>query len=212
MKKRIIAVTMVLFIFFSAFADIPDLPKSGKNLDSFVPMGWKLLQSASGDLNKDNIDDMVAIIENENDSEPEYNDRILFVVFKTGTGYALSVQSDTAVMLAGDGGAFGDPLSGLEVKRGSFLISFYGGAGSRWGISARFRYQDNGWYLIGYTEYSYEMNGHEESFDYNLLTGLKVVTISEENGKVKEEKINRGKKKLLSLLDYKATETTEKDF
>jgi hypothetical protein len=73
---------------------------------------------------------------------------------------------------------------------------------TKWGISARFRFQDNGWYMIGYTASAYQFSGLTESEDYNLLTGTKIIKTYDESGKSKEEKTNRGKKKLLNLLDY----------
>jgi hypothetical protein len=68
----------------------------------------------------------------------------------------------------------------------------------------RFRYQDNDWYLIGYTKVEYKsIDGSIYSLkdDYNLITGDYIGT-KLENGKIKTIKKNIGKKQLVKLKDF----------
>ena len=133
--------------------------KGSQNIESFIPEGWRLIAKAEGDLNKDNLIDIAAVIEQEvqNLSPEEAAARILLIALqKDNEVYELSIQSDKAILRADEGGIFGDPFyEGLSVDRGSLLISFYGGSNWRWGRVYRFRYQDNGWYLIGATLSNY---------------------------------------------------------
>jgi hypothetical protein len=216
--KKILFITFIitlLFSFLNAQDNLPSLPKTGKNLESFIPKGWKTLMSAKGDLNKDGFEDIAAIIEQPDKGKKDAdasNARIIFVILKTKEGFSLSVQAAKAVLLADEGGVFGDPLSGLTIERGSILLSFYGGASEKWGITARFRYQDSGWYMIGYTFETHTVDGSGSNDDYNLLTGDKINTTYDENGKSKTTNSHRGKKKLINLTDYIASDFSEKDF
>jgi len=69
------------------------------------------------------------------------------VVFRQKDGsYELSLTSDKAILLANEGGAFGDPLEGVEISNGSVLLKFdggssYGGSVWWWDNKYRFRYQ-----------------------------------------------------------------------
>ena len=184
----------------------PTLVAQGKSIDSFVPKGWKLIKEASGDLNKDGLEDIVGVIEfiktyeiNMEGAPP----RILFIAFKEKDAYSLSIQTDKAILRSDMGGVWGDPFESISVNRGSILITFYGGSNYRWGEVYRFRYQNNGWYLIGATIHSsYTGTGEETNEDYNLLTGKMIKTTIDKSGKKQEETINRGKKKLVNLIDF----------
>jgi hypothetical protein len=61
----------------------PRLPAEAKDVAGFVPAGWKLPESAEGDLNKDGLADVVGVIEKKTKTEPDPGDtgppRVLFV-------------------------------------------------------------------------------------------------------------------------------------
>jgi len=154
-----------------------------KNIDSFVPVGWKVLGTEEGDLNKDGLDDAVMVTEDVNYKTvagtlcDQFScPRRLLILFQTkNKGYELSTESDKAILLAGEGGIFGDPFAGIEIENGSFLINFYGGSAWRWSNSYRFRYQDSAWFLIGATSFNYfnVVDCVDDKVDYNFLTGRK---------------------------------------
>lgn len=171
----------------------PVLKKNGASAEAFLPKGWHILTQTSGDLNKDGLADLAAVIEAdslvkslkewENDQQP----RILFAAFRQPNGqYALSVQSNESIMLANEGGVFGDPFDALEINRGSIVVRFYGGSSDRWSYVYRWRFQNKDWFLIGatYTESSTHHEGYKVH-DFNLLTGAAERTISKraEDGK-----------------------------
>ncbi|UZW14626.1 hypothetical protein OSC52_01915 [Clostridium pasteurianum] len=118
-------------------------------------------------------------------------------------------------MLSNEGEAFGDPFESITIDRGSVLLSFYGGSNDRWFSSYRFRYQNNGWYLIGATLGSYynptTTRDNADTEDYNLLTGDYVFKKANDKGELVTTKGNREKKKLVNLKDFKAN-SEEKQF
>lgn len=96
-----------------------------------------------------------------------------------------------------------EPFEDMYVDRGSLVIEFL------YGVKCRFRYQDNDWYLIGYTdllEHSRTAPQFSISQDFNLLTGD-----YEERGLnnkliVEKKHMKLAKKPLINLKDFKLNE------
>lgn len=184
-----------------------------KDLDSLIPCGWSILEDfdgelvkAEGDLNKDGITDIAVVIESTEEDE-EAPPRALLIAFGNNDGtYTLSIISDKVILKRDEGGTWGDPFESLSIDRGSVLVSDYGGSNWRWYNKYRFRFQDDDWYLIGATTGSYysaeTTRDHADEEDINLLTGDYILRTTDENGKVKIIKGNRGKKKLIKLSDF----------
>ncbi len=222
MKKRLIKVILLAFFILcfnnkevsaESITNKPEdtiLNTTGKKLSDFIPKDWKLISKVKGDLNKDKRMDIAAVIEYtgeysaSDEEELSGKPRILFVIFKDKAGtYKLSVQSANLILRAGQGGVFGDPFAGMVISRGSIVVSLYGGSSWRWGYTYRFRYQNKGWYLIGETEETHNINtGETEIIDTNCLTGKQITTTSDISGKEKVITHNIGKKKLINLLDF----------
>ena len=164
-------------------AVVNNITKEIKNIEYFIPNGWEVLQTENGDLNKDGLADAVIVAEDVNYKNVDGSScgefscpRRILILFQTKNGeYELSIKSDKAILLAGEGGIFGDPFAGVKIENGSLLISFYGGSAWRWSRSYRFRYQDGGWFLIGATLNSYwnVVDCVDDKVDYNFLTGRK---------------------------------------
>ena len=189
MKLLLLVLFLLPLLSEAQVSENPSLPRSGNSINSLIPTGWHLLDSATGDLNKDKLNDLVLIIEADStvqimrkDAVEEYewegNPRILCVYLREKKGgYRFSVQADDLVLWSNEGGMMGDPFTTIVVERGSFQIHFYGGSSWRWGADYRFRFQEKEWYLIGATEYSlYLGTGEMGSTDYNLLTGDMEIT------------------------------------
>ena len=214
MKKTVFAAFLVVVISLNVFVSadndkLPTLIKQGKSIESFIPVGWKLIKKTSGDLNKDGLIDIAGIIELNKEYKRGLEDapsRILFIAFMEPNGlYKLSIHAEKAILKSDEGGVWGDPLVGISVDCGSILITFYGGSSDRWVYVYRFRNQNNGWYLIGATLENFNTgSGAGTREDYNLLTGIMIKSITYLEKSIKEETINRGKKKLLNLRDFNA--------
>ena len=187
-----------------------------EDISLFIPNGWHILEKndgkfaiAEGDLNQDGIMDKAFVIEEEDkQTEEEFYapPRSLLIAFKNEDNtYSLSIKADNAIMLRNQGGVFGDPFQDIKIERGTLLLEFYGGSNYRWYMYYRFRYQDDGWYLIGVTKGSYftgtaTMDTADEE-DYNLLTGDYIIK-KYEDGQLKTKKGNRGKRPLVNLKDF----------
>ena len=185
------------------------------SISSFIPQGWGILKQgdtfaiAKGDLNRDNIPDKAIIIEKEekdlSNGAPQRN---LMIVFGNANNeYALSITAENAVLRADEGGTFGDTFVSIAMDRGSVVLKFMGGS-DRWGKWFRFRYQEDGWYLIGFTKNNYELVGNSIERlqnDYNLITG-DCIEETLEGSKVVTVKENREKKPLLALNDFSVSE------
>ncbi len=100
---------------------------------SFIPKGYTLLDSATGNLNKDAHKDMVLILRNNAEKINSDTTRPLLLLAGKGNGlFTLMERNDHVVLCAGCGGVFGDPYRGITVKNGYFSIEHYGGSGWRW--------------------------------------------------------------------------------
>lgn len=194
-----------------------------KDVTSLIPSGWHILEDrfegkpvkAKGDLNKDGVEDVAIVIEKTQETEGEKAQeseffgapRSLLIAFgNEDNTFSLSIIADDVVLPEEAGGVWGDPFDSLTIDRGSVVLSDYGGSNWRWYNKYRFRFQDNDWFLIGatmgwyFTGTSTSENGDED--DYNLLTGDYILRRTDENGKVKYIKGNRGKKKLVKLSEF----------
>jgi hypothetical protein len=190
-------------------------PTKTEDIKALVPSGWDVLiidqpVLAEGDLNKDGIKDIAAIIQQVKSETEEAPQRALLVAFGTMKDtYSLSIIADKVILKADEGGVWGDPFGGLYIDRGSVVVSDFGGSVEKWYDTYRFRFQNNDWYLIGATQGTYFPNstavGNDED-DYNLLTGDFISKRTDKNGKVKITKGNRGKKSLVKLNDFNIDE------
>lgn len=184
---------LIIFIFSLSnilhAEEAPILPAQGATLESFTPKGWVLLKKAEGDLNGDQVSDVAVVFDKDiplKERKPDVADRLLVILFKTKEGYALSASSLEVVRCVQCGGSYGDPFQEIKIANKVVQIDHYGGTSWRWGEVDKFRYQNNGWFLIGHTQISsYDM--YEVTSDSNLSTGSVVYSWGTE-GEKKEEK------------------------
>lgn len=126
-----------------------------KALSAYIPKGFTVLDTTSGDLNRDQYPDMILILkENGEDSTSDVVDHptrrpLLVLTGGAGPGYKLAARNNNAVYCVDCGGVFGDPFNGVTVKNGYFSVQHYGGSGWRWTRIITFKYSpaDNYWYL-----------------------------------------------------------------
>ncbi|MFC3846705.1 hypothetical protein [Paenibacillus sp. PFR10] len=190
----------------------PTPEKLTKDLKSLIPTGWYYLEKskdkpaiAEGDLNKDGIPDIAAVIEKTETTDVD-SPRSLMIAFGTGNGnYTLSILADHVVLRGKEGGTFGDPFDDIIIDRGSIVLSDFGGSRWKWSDKYRFRFQNNDWYLIGLTKTSYDgATAATDEDDYNLLTGDFIQTKTDSGSTTPViTKGNRGPKTVL-LREFKA--------
>jgi hypothetical protein len=137
-----------------------------------VPTQYRLIKEVFGDLNRDGVEEKVAVY---NMTPEEDNikgiDRVVIIFRKNKGQWVIWQQSGNAVGNSRDGGMMGDPFEDIEIKKGVLLISQAGGSSWKWRHVDKYKFQNNGFELIGYTSYYGKPCEYWEDFDYNLSTG-----------------------------------------
>jgi len=174
------------------------IPMTAKDPEGFAPKGWEIDAVEKSDLNGDKIDDAAIVMTKpevmENDTLKESSKRFLVLAFGDGGQFKRTAFSDEAALNKDEGGVMGDPFQELKIDKGIVIIDYYGGSAWRWGLTQRYRWQQNRWMLIGNTYNSFhatEPDGIDSVRDTNLSTGFVHRTdadIEDENGRKKPPK------------------------
>jgi hypothetical protein len=138
MKKLLIFV--VLFLFNTRlFAQV--LKVSLTKLKPFIPVGYSILASETGDLNHDNYADVILVLKYNHEADSDQATRPLLILLgKPGGKLSLFARNDSVVLCKGCGGVFGDPFEGIEIKGRYFSLDHYGGNRFRWTRIITFKY------------------------------------------------------------------------
>ena len=200
--KQLFLYTVFLFSLAGFAQQQPAKVKYAKSIDSFVPKSWKIIATAKGDLNKDGTEDVALVIEDtkkENfiantsmgSQQLNINPRTLLILFKykADGSYSLGTMQDTIIPEENDeeNPCLADPLlqdGSIDIVKGNLIISlkYWLSCGS-YGVSNKqytFRYQDNGFALIGYDTSEYSRSTGEMSHSsINFLTKKKSSTTGE---------------------------------
>ena len=134
---------MVKYLFLIISAIIISFSSSGQcqEFQSLIPAGFAILDSASGDINKDGSQDLVMILKNSEEEIIAGAIRPLLLLPGDGKGlYQLSERNDSVVLCMGCGGVFGDPYAGITIKNGFFSVEHFGGSSWRWTRIITFKY------------------------------------------------------------------------
>lgn len=151
-----IALTLMLLL-NSTWIVGQDLPQEIKliDLEGYVPEGYSIVDTATGDLNRDSLEDLIMIFKRINEEEtsdvidnPIKRPLALYI----GLGddiFQLAAQNDKVAYCYDCGGMMGDPYQALVIKNGYFTVEHYGGSGWRWTRYVTFKYspKDKNWYL-----------------------------------------------------------------
>lgn len=157
-------------------ATYPSVTKQAATLEAFVPSGWRLEKSVTGDLNGDGRPDAVLILR-DNDPKKfidrkvpntppfDTNPRILAVVFASVSGgYGLALENHTFIGRTTDPFQQ-DPLDpdGVQegevaIKSGTLRMTLAYFAGNMGRMTYTFRYQNKRFELIGYDRVDVERN------------------------------------------------------
>jgi hypothetical protein len=169
----------------------PPLPEQAETVAGFVPAGWKLESSATGDVNRDGLPDAALVLHMDeprnlvpSDWDPnqkyDSNPRILAVALaRPGGGYELAA-ADHKLIPRLENQNQDDPFDGVEIVNGTLRVKlqlFMSAGGWQMGSwTYTFRWQDGAMKLIGFDSDTVMRNsGETETVSVNFLTGRKLV-------------------------------------
>jgi hypothetical protein len=143
-----------------------DQALSTSRWQDFIPKRQVLDTSASGDLNKDGLIDMVIVYQPEKLLKNAQNtERTLRILFAQPNGeYRLAVESKGVVADESMNNVF---FTGVEISKGILVID---NEFLRGGCTHKYRYQNGSFYLIGASRLDGDAS-YTSSIDYNLSTG-----------------------------------------
>ncbi|MGV3632329.1 MAG: hypothetical protein ACO1O6_14060 [Bacteroidota bacterium] len=163
---------------------------TSRNISDFIPKGYSLLDSASGNLNPDNYKDMILVLKkNDEENTSDVNDHperrpLLVLTGNADKGFSLAARNDNTVLCVNCGGMMGDPFAGLSMENGSFTVLHYGGSAWRWSKNLTYSYSKTAktWMLTEIYTDSYHTSDPEKA-------EIKTLT-SKDFGKVSLEKFD----------------------
>lgn len=188
-----------MFVLFPglALSDPAPVPSTGNKPADFAPKGWFILKEAQGDLNKDGLKDTALILapdgEKSEDLSAATGERTLALLLANPDG-SLSLSASKGGFILGkwDGGMMGDPLQDFLIDRGAVVIGIYGGSRDRWGMTYRFRWQNNDWHLIGYTTLAADnLELTSTTIDANWNTGDVEITSMKEGNVTSKRRVSK---------------------
>lgn len=191
-------IKLILFILFNSVTAFgQDIP---------VPENYSIIDTTSGDLDKDGIRELVvAYNTKKEDTSFESIPRELTIYKLQNKQWAVWKRSQTALYGSRDGGMMGDPFGEIEIKNGILLINQNGGSSWKWGFTDKYRYQNGDFYLIGYTSNYGKPCEYWVYVDFNLSTGKMSVAKEYESCENQEQKTYKEENETIVKKEIKLT-------
>jgi len=152
--KKLLSLIVSVSIFLFATDKLP------KSVLKLIPKGYSILNFTRGDLNLDKYDDAILILKQKGENKEELK-RPLYILLGNSQGVFQKVaENNNSVLGFFDGGVFGDPFDGVDIKKGYFAINHYGGSNWRWSRVIIFKYnkEKKNWFLYKDLEESYHIS------------------------------------------------------
>ena len=140
-----------------------------------VPKHYSIVDSLSGDLDNDGVNELVVAYNTKEDNENEGVPRELIIYKKTNENWEAWKSSTQALYGSRDGGMMGDPFEDIKIENRILQIRQSGGSSWKWGHTDKYRYQNGEFYLVGYTSVAGKPCEYWQDIDFNLSTGKMIV-------------------------------------
>lgn len=169
------------------------LPQTSKNINEFVPEGWKIEEQKTGDLNADLLPDVALKLieipaETAASDNPVSRSRVLMILFKNKTGIFERVAvAKTLLQCTGCGGAFygvSEAPANVKIEKGILIVDQDSGSRNVFSETFKFRYDAKAKKiaLIGFdTVDNDRATGATTTESINYITGTKVKKTSQYN-------------------------------
>lgn len=133
-------------------APAPKDAEWNKDVQSFVPAGYSILDQVKGDINLDGVEDLILVLKSDDEDNGGDTNKNRWVYLLEGNkegAYKVVRKSDKTVLCHDCGGTMGDPYQTIVIKNGYFSIEHYGGSGMRWTRIITYKYDKskNEWFL-----------------------------------------------------------------
>lgn len=166
------------------------IAQKNKQTDEFIVQ----IKKVKGDLNKDNLADLVVVTQDTINEKAPYK---LSVFFAQPNGTFKEIVSTTKAIDAqypeGKNGYYnGQSFYDISIEKGILIIS---NELTRGNFEHKFRYQNNNFELIGFSETYSDGQGTIGMVDFNLSTGIRVSTTERYDDS--DEKPTKNQKKIL---------------
>jgi hypothetical protein len=113
-----------------------------QKIRQFIPEGYQVYDTASGDLNGDGYEDLVLVLKSNIESVTSEGVRPLLVLTGKYRGYFdLFARNDKVVLCESCGGVFGDPYQKVTINNGFLSIEHNVGATYKWSRVITFKYE-----------------------------------------------------------------------
>jgi hypothetical protein len=133
----------LLFIFLSTITNdiYAKSDFSYKKVKEFIPNGYQIYDTASGDFNGDGYTDFLIVLKSNNENPNSSEERPLLLLAGGAKGkLELVARNDHVVLCASCGGVFGDPYQKVSIK-GEFLsVEHSVGGNWQWSRTITFKY------------------------------------------------------------------------
>ncbi len=221
--------TLLVIASFCNGQNSPAIKTEGQSTDDFVPKHWKILQAATGDLNKDKVDDVALVIQEMDPNKIEINDglgidtldtnpRILIILFKDtiSNKFKLSGISRTFI-LNHYSPTMDDPFDGITISKGVLGIGFHfwysAGSWYQTSLEYKFRFQKNDIFLIGAEFHEIDRGtteGLKRSFNFSTkkMSETKITFENDPNGEQVEKSETEWKN--LEIKELKTLKTLKR--
>lgn len=137
---------------------------------SIVPNGFKILVEKLGDLDKDGISEKV-IVYNTTDTTEAGIVRELQILKRSKGNWIMWKKSRNAILKSEEGGMMGNPFEDIEIDKGILIISFSGGSSWKWFYKDKYKFKNNEFEMIGYSNIYGKPCEYWTDVDFNLSTG-----------------------------------------
>lgn len=188
--------------------EYPRIPTVGDKVTDFISTDWVLIDSVSGDLNKDNYSDIAFIIKNDslypnNDLKQRhflvvvaFDDDIRRLKLIGMTGKLFLPQLSERLLFYEE----------MEINKGILSLSFYRGGRVDIITHYKFRYQENNFCLIGADRKTFNLSNQDfKNYSFNFLTKKWSLTSGNDTSDAKPT-VEWGKLEFKELKTFKTYE------
>jgi hypothetical protein len=150
---------LLLAIFLSIWLQLR-VYSQDTDFSEYVPQGYSILSLTKGNLNLDNIEDVVLVLKKVGEDSVSTIGQapkrtMLILIGQEDCTYKLFAENENVVYFYNYDPNFQDAFEGVSIENGNFTIVHYGGFAQRWGRTTTFKYNPSvqNWFLSA-DEYS----------------------------------------------------------